>query len=359
MRLRELKNMQLALITDTHFGARSDSIPFDNFFRKFYEECFWPKIDELGIEYIFHLGDCFDRRKYVNFNTLKSCREYFFDEAKKRDIKIVMIVGNHDTFFKNTNDVNSPGLLLKDYSNIIAYSGPVDYSVGGCSILMLPWICADNYNDCMDAIKTTKSAVCFGHLELAGFSMMRGHECEDGYDPKLFTKFEVVCSGHFHHRHSKGNIIYLGNPYEMFWSDLEDPRGFHIFDTNSRDLEFIQNPFNMFTRYYYDDETNDISSVNTEQFANKHVKLVIVNKKDFFMFDKFMENLYKVNPLEVKILEDFSEFESEALDDEINLEDTLTLLSNYVDVIETDINKEKLKTVMKTLYVEAQHYGEV
>ena len=351
--------MKIALITDTHFGARSDSIAFDNYFRKFYDEVFFPRLDDLGIDTIIHLGDCFDRRKYVNFNTLKSCRQYFFDAAQQRNISIYMIVGNHDTFFKNTNEVNSPDLLISHYNNVYPYSSPEVLEFDKTDILFLPWICADNYEETMLAIKETKATVCFGHLELTGFSMMRGHECQDGYDPSIFNKFELVCSGHFHHKHSKGNIVYLGNPYELFWSDIEDPRGFHIFDTSTRDLEFIQNPFTIFERLYYDDEKIDPSSIDTSVYTNKHIKIIVANKKDFYKFDKFIENLYKHSPLEVKIIEDFSEFEAEALDEDVDLEDTMTLLSNYVDSIETDTDKEKLKGILKTLYVEAQHYGEV
>jgi UDP-2,3-diacylglucosamine pyrophosphatase LpxH len=194
---------KIALVTDTHFGARSDSIPFDNFFRRFYDETFFPEIDKRGIKTILHLGDCFDRRKYINFNTLSSCRDYFFSAAKQRGIEVVMIVGNHDTFFKNTNAVNSPGLLLNDYDNVTAYSGPIEYGVDGTSILLMPWICTDNYDECMKAIKVSNSQVLFGHFEIAGFQMYKGHENDEGFDPKLFEKFDLVCSGHFHHRSSK------------------------------------------------------------------------------------------------------------------------------------------------------------
>ncbi len=351
--------MKVALITDTHFGARSDSIPFDNFFRKFYMEKFWPEIDRRGIKTIFHLGDCFDRRKYINFNSLKSCREYFFDQAKQRGIEVVMIVGNHDTFFKNTNEVNSPGLLLRDYDNIVAYSGPVDYSVDGLSILLMPWICTDNYNECMEAIKTTNSTVMFGHLEIAGFQMYKGHENDEGFDPKLFKKFDLVCSGHFHHRSSNGNINYLGNPYELTWADYEDPRGFHIFDTGTKDLEFVENPFNIFHKIYYDDAFGVNKLADNSFIKDSHIKLIVVNKTDFYQFDQFVENLYKFNPLELKIIENLSEFESDALDgDDVDLEDTLTLLSQYVDNLDTDADKDRIKTLMKTLYVEAQDHGE-
>ena len=348
---------KVALVSDTHFGARSDSIPIDNFIRKFYEEYFWPEIDKQGIRTIIHLGDCFDRRKYINFNTLNSCRDYFFDQAKKRNINIVMIVGNHDTFFKNTNDVNSPHLLLQDYDNVVAYSDPVDYFIGGASILLMPWICTDNYFKCMEAIKHTSSPVMFGHLEIAGFQMYKGHENDEGFDPKIFNKFDLVCSGHFHHRSSKDNIVYLGNPYELTWADYDDPRGFHIYDTNTYELEFKENPFNIFSKLYYDD-TKD-NGYRKGDFENKYLKLIVVNKTDFYKFDQFVESIYKANPLELKIIEDMSEFEAEIVgDDEMDLEDTVTLLSQYVDNLDTDADKDRIKTLMKTLYIEAQNQEE-
>lgn len=348
--------MKAAIVTDTHFGARGDSQAFDDFFKKFYTNCFWPKIDELGIKTIFHLGDCFDRRKYINFNTLKSCREYFFNEAKSRDITIVMIVGNHDTFFKNTNSVNSPYLLLNDYDNILTFHNASEFLWGDRAILLMPWLCTDNYEHSLQAIKDTKAEVCFGHLELAGYQMYKGIESDDGHDPKIFEKFKLVCTGHFHHRHTRGNISYLGNPYEMFWNDYADDRGFHVFDSETLDLEFIRNPHTIFEKLYYDDTK---TLPNVEDYKDKMVKLIVVNKEDNYSYEQYLDKLYKHNPIEVKIIEDFSEFESSVMDEtNVDLSDTLTLLSQYVDALETDIDKEKLKVVMKTLYVEAQDFEE-
>jgi len=351
--------MKLALITDTHFGARSDSQQFDAYFKKFYEEIFFPELDKRKITNIIHLGDCFDRRKYVNFNSLKSCREYFFNEIEKRNIWMEMIVGNHDTFYKNTNDVNSPELLLGEYSNIKTYDRPEVSKY--TNILFLPWLCSDNFAEAIDLVRETKAKICFGHLEIAGFVMFKGqttHEIHEGLDPEMFKKFDLVCSGHYHHRHGKGNIHYLGNPYQMFWNDYEDERGFHIFDTETLEMEFIKNPFSIFEKYYYDEDREDPNSVDTEIFRNKLIKLIVVNKKDFVKFDKFIEKIYAKEPIELKIIEDFSEFEAEAIDESIDLEDTMTLLSNYVDSVETDADKDRLKTLLRTLYVEAQHFEE-
>jgi hypothetical protein len=263
-----------------------------------------------------------------------------------------MLVGNHDTFYKNTNDVNSPELLLKEYDNITAYNSPVTITISNTHILMLPWICTDNYEESLEQIKRTKAEVCFAHLELEGFQMWKGQDSHDGFDPKLFAKFKRVCTGHFHHRHTKGNITYLGNPYQMFWNDYADPRGFHIFDTDTLELEFIENPFTIFEKLYYDD-TKDLPDV--KEFANMVVKVIVVNKNDHGAYDQYLDKLYKVNPIEVKIIEDFSEFETDLMEDEsVDLTDTMTLLSQYVDALETDVNKDKLKSIMKTLYVEAQ-----
>jgi len=351
--------MKIALVTDTHFGARSDSQQFDAYFKRFYEDIFFPELEKRNINQIIHLGDCFDRRKYINFNSLKSCRSYFFEEANNRGIHIDMIVGNHDTFFKNTNDVNSPGLLLGEYPNLTTYDKADIVTYDNLNILLMPWICADNWEHSLQLIKSGKSKVCFGHLELAGFIMFKGQDAyvdHLGMDPSIFNDYDLVCSGHFHHKHSKGHIKYIGNPYQLYWNDYDDERGFHIFDTKTLELEFIKNPYTIFEKYYYDDEKDDPSSVDTSIFTNKLLKLIVVNKKDYYKFDKFVEALYKENPIELKIIEDFSEFESEAIDENIDLEDTMTLLTNYVDGVETDADKDKLKSILKTLYVEAQNY---
>ena len=348
--------MKIALITDTHFGARSDSIPFDNFFRKFYDDIFFPTLTQQHITSVIHLGDCFDRRKYINFNTLKNSRQYFFDRLEENGIDVDMLAGNHDTYFKNTNEVNSPDLLLGDYPNIIIHDKPTTLPLDHTSILMMPWICSDNYAECMDAIKNSTAPVLFGHLELAGFVMHKGQQSEGGMDPAIFDKFDLVYSGHFHHRSRNKNIQYLGNPYELTWSDYDDQRGFHIFDTETLSLTFVPNPYTMFDKLLYDDSVMDPDGIDVQSYADKNVKLVVVNKTDFTKFDRLIDRLYKTGLLELKIIEDFSEFEADALnDDDINIEDTMSLLNSFVDGTETDADKIRIKSLLKELYVEAQN----
>jgi DNA repair exonuclease SbcCD nuclease subunit len=349
--------MKIAIITDQHFGARNDSIAFLNFYEKFYENIFFPKLKEEGISTLLVLGDTFDRRKYVNFYSLKRSKEMFFDKLAEMDIQVHMLAGNHDTYFKNTNDVNSVDLLLAEYDNINVIDTPqtihLDYGNTAADVCMVPWICADNYQRCLDEMNNTNADLCMGHFEIAGFAMYRGMESHDGLDPAIFKKFEHTFSGHYHHRSSKDNITYLGNPYELTWQDYNDPRGFHTFNLDTRELTFVENPYTMFDRFEYDDTTFDPDGIDTKGFAEKYVKIVVVNKKDLYKFDRFMARVYDKNPYEVKIVEDFSEFNEGTVSSEIDLEDTQTVLSEYIDSIETTVDKEKVKTFMKTLYTEA------
>lgn len=348
--------MKIALITDTHFGARSDSIPFDNFFAKFYTETFFPHLEEQGIKTIIHLGDVFDRRKFINYNTLKKCREYFFDRTRDLGIDVHMIAGNHDTFFKNTNEVNSLDLLLREYENVVTYSDAEEIIIDGKNLLLVPWICSGNYAETMEVVKQSNAQAVFGHFEFSGFEMYRGHKNDHGMDTAEFDRFPLVCSGHFHHRSRSGNILYLGNTYEFTWSDYNDPRGYHIYDTETNEVEFYENPFRIFHKIYYDDTNTDPSSIDLSPLVGSCVRLVVVKKTDFYKFDRFVDKLYDCNLIELKIIEDFSEFEAEAIEeDKLDIEDTMTVLSDFVDTVSTDLDKDKIKNLLRTLYIEAQH----
>jgi len=345
--------LKVAIITDQHFGARNDSIAFLDFFEKFYDNTFFPALDANSISTVLVLGDTFDRRKYVNFYALDRAKKMFFDKLEERGIRVHMLAGNHDTYYKNTNEVNSPDLLLVEYGNIDVISKPETIVVDGTSICMMPWICPENYQESLDHIKNTKAEICMGHFEIAGFAMYRGMESHDGLAKETFEKFDLVFSGHYHHRSSDKHIHYLGNPYELTWQDYNDPRGFHLFDLDTRELEFICNPYRMFERIEYNDKDQDPVDLDILELEQKYVKLVVVNKTDFYKFDKFIQKLYNKGCHEIKIIEDMTEFQDGEIGEEINLEDTLSVLSHYVDSIETDVDKEQIKTYMRTLYTEA------
>lgn len=350
--------MKIAIITDQHFGARNDSIHFLDYYEKFYRDTFFTTIDENGIDTVLILGDTFDRRKYINFFTLKRSREMFFDKLYAKGIQVHMLAGNHDTYFKNTNDVNSVDLLLQEYSNINVISKPTIINVKNTNICMVPWVCPENYNDCMSVISDTNADICMGHFEIQGFAMHRGMPSQEGLSRELFRKFDFTFSGHYHHRSSSDGIHYLGNPYELTWQDYNDTRGFHLFDLSTRGLDFIKNPNVMFHRIVYDDKVESITEINNKdlsKYTNTYVKVVVINKTNPYLFDKFMNNLYNVNPVDITIAEDFTDLTEGVEDDMVDqAEDTITIINKFVDGIQEEhIDNEKLKTVMRELYVEA------
>lgn len=350
--------MKICLITDQHFGCRGDSPIFHEYFRKFYSQFFFPKIDELGIKHVIDLGDTWDKRKFINYSTLKLSRDVWFDELRNRDITLDLIVGNHCTAYKNTNEVNSPDLLLQDYKNVNVYADPQDIEIDGLRIAMLPWICSGNFNDCMDYLDNTRAQVLFGHLEIAGFEMYKGHPSDHGFDSKLFSKFDMVFSGHFHHKSTRGNIHYLGAPYEMNWSDWNDPRGFHIFDTETRQLEFIENPFRMFIKLEYDDVRNSSEEQLTfpDDVPGSYVKVIVKNKTNPVLFDMYVDALEKLGVHSPQIIDSHEIVieDDEHEDDTQKDEDTLTLLNRVVDKIDDSrIDKSVLSKFMTDLYHDA------
>jgi len=355
--------MKIALITDTHFGARNDSIVFQNYFDKFYDNVFFPYLEENNIKTCIHLGDIVDRRKYINFRTLNYFRKNFVEKLWNMGVDTHIIIGNHDVFYKNTNEINSMVELFSTSDGMKEpwiYEKPREVQFDNTNILMMPWINTTNYNICIDAMKKSSSQIMMGHFEISGFEMQRGLWCDGGMDSKIFDKFDMVMSGHFHHKSTNGNINYLGNPYELFWSDYNDPRGFHIFDTNTRDLKFIQNPYKMFYKIYYDDSDKsyeDIKNNDYSQYNGSFVKIIVTEKNNPYWFDVMLDELYKNNVVDISVVENIDmEFEND--DDVINeAEDTLTILSKYVESLNVKNNKKELDNLLRSLYNESLDYN--
>ena len=350
--------MKVAIITDTHYGGKNDNVSFANFQTSFYRGTFFPILRREKIDTIIHLGDVFDRRKYTNFLSLKLAKEMFFEPA--RDYKVHMLVGNHDCYYKNNNEVNSISLTCAEYDNITTYQDvPQVVEIGGSNILFIPWIAAAHYAESINTISTAKADVAMGHLEINGNEIMPGLFCDHGLDRELFKRYERVFSGHYHAQQDDGHIRYLGAPYEITWNDYNTAKGFHIYDTDTREFEFYQNPNRLFKKIFYDDahSCDDMLNMDLTEYENTYVKIFVVQKTDFYTFDRFIERCYNEGKfLELKIVEDFSDLTPDAIaDGELeDIEDTFTLLEKYVGEIDSKaLDKNKLNRLLKSLYVEA------
>lgn len=349
--------MKIALITDTHWGARNDSQYFLDYFTKFHDEVFFPYLDEHNITTVIHLGDIVDRRKYINYVTLRRLKEKFINPIIERGIDLHVTIGNHDVPYKNTNDINSMKELF-DQHNVNFYDSPSTQTFDGCDILLMPWINNSNYPNAVEAMNNTPASIMMGHLEISGMLMMRGMTNEHGMSQDMFKKFEMVMSGHFHHRNYYDNIYYLGCPYEITWSDYQDPKGFHVFDTETRQLEFVQNPNFMFHKIYYHDEgksLEDFTQRDYSQYNNTYVKVVKQNVNNPYWFDMMLDELYKAEPVNIQIVEDMVNLDIEADDLIDEAEDTITILSKYIEAMSDEVPKKKLDTLVRSLYNEAIH----
>ena len=337
--------MKIAIITDTHYGARKGSKYLHDYFEKFYDDVFFPTLEEENINTVIHMGDAFDSRKSIDYQSLEWAKRVVFDRLKKYDVH--MIVGNHDCYYKNTNNVNSPGLLLQTYKNIKTYSEVSEVTIHNLKLLFIPWINAENFESSVLSIKSTTSKCAMGHLELNGFRAHRGHIMEDGMDSKLFEKFHKVFSGHYHTRSDDGRIFYLGNPYEMFWNDVNDPRGFTIFDTETLEHTTINNPYKLFYNVYYDDTNYKL--FNTSEYKDKIVKVIVRKKSRPKDFEKFIDKLYSVGVQDLKIVENFEIKESEEFEVSED-ENTISILNRYIDESDFELDKNVIKNIFQNLY---------
>jgi DNA repair exonuclease SbcCD nuclease subunit len=345
--------MKIAIINDTHFGARGDSQLFFDHFIKFFEDVFFPYIKENNIDTVIHAGDLMDRRKFVNFNILNQVRTKFIDRLRDEGVELHCILGNHDIYYRNTNMINSIRELFNNDLNL--YEEPTVVNFDGLDIALLPWVNKENHDQSIDFIKTASAPILIGHLELQGYDVMRGVKYDGGMNPKIFERYEQVFTGHFHCRQEHGNIYYMGTQYQITFADLNETKGFHVYDTDTREIEFIPNPYKMFHSVSYNDEDGPVDSENfsCEQLKGSYVKLFVENKKHPYSFERFMDKLYDCGVAKITIVEELidSEWTKEEIVD--IAQDTVTLINNEIDSIEEVKDKAKMKKIIKDLYMES------
>jgi len=352
--------MKIALLNDTHAGIRNSSEVFMDYQEKFYRDVFFPYLQEHGIKKILHLGDYYDNRKFINFKALEHNRKIFLEKLRELQIHMDIIPGNHDVYYKNTNNLNALKELLGHYmSEVRIIEKPMVVDYDGLDFALLPWINHENEKESLRFLSKCKATHVGAHLELSGFEMQAGIPCTDGMPIEAFSRFETVLTGHFHTKSSSGNIHYLGSQMEFFWSDAHDPKYFHVFDTDTRELTPVLNPVRLFERVYYDDTVDKAefkySVGKLPDVEDKFVKIIVVNKSDPKLFEKFVDRISNKKIHELKIAENFEEFVGSSVEDgKISLESTEDLLYSYVDAVDTHLDKDRIKNMVHTLMVEAQ-----
>ena len=362
--------MKVAIITDMHWGVRNDSDFVYQNQKRFYEELFFPYLKKHDIKHVINGGDITDRRKYINFKTLNRLRKEYIDVLESMGVKQHNIIGNHDVFYKNTNEINSLSELFNDkpIDNFNIYTEVQHVEIDGRKILMVPWINRENEDESLKRILESDAEIAIGHLEISGFQMYSfSIPYPHGYGADLFNNFKMVLSGHFHHKSKKGNIQYLGSPSQYTWSDHGDKRGFHVLDTDTLELEYIENPFTLFHKFYYNDE-NIKSPVDRKKMINKvkaaaadkkgcYIKLIVEKKDNEKLYDNILDIMYAADFADFKIVDNLilDVDVDGAIDQEEAKKDTLTIMKENVDEQELkDEDKKSLKILFENLHRSAQ-----
>jgi len=248
-----------------------------------------------------------------------------------------------------------PGIETGRYKNFHLHSTPTVVD----NITVIPWICNQTKEEAYRLIHSNSSRFLFGHLQISGFEMDRGRFAEEGEEITGFTKYDAVLTGHFHHKSSYGSIHYLGSPYEMTWKDFDDPKGFHIFDTETSQLEYIENPYKIFIKLVYDDDAHNLdqlieSVTSCSNIKNAYAKVIIKNKNNTFWYDTFIDKITESGISDLQIVEDHYNLNISPDNDIIcQAEDTLTILTKYIGTIDVNVDTFKLDQLLRELHEEA------
>lgn len=335
---------KIILLGDLHFGIKQDSRIIYEAYEKFINQCLFPYIEKNNIKYLIQVGDLVDKRKYITGVCLKATK-LLLECFQEKGIECHFLVGNHDSVFKNTLSHNYVSEIIEgNYNNFHVYEEPKEIKINKKKILMIPWICKDNYSHCMNAIENSSAPIAIGHLELSGFQHYKGHIAKEGMSPKIFDKFHAVYSGHYHTRSNDSNITYLGTPLDLTWSDYDDQKGFHVLDTETMDIEFIPSPISLHMIYEYEDDKD----VDMLIFKDKIVKITCNKEYQPQKFDNFINLLDK--ECYSRIIIDLTEtIEHTISDEEIKVSDTLSIFKNYLKCE----NDQLLETLTEEIYKEA------
>jgi hypothetical protein len=349
--------VKIAFLCDTHFGCRNDSPFFLENALSFFEKQFFPFLEKHNIKNVIHLGDFFDRRKYVNFNTLSAVRKRFINKIVSDEINLHITIGNHDTYFRNTNELNSLNELLNDrFPNIKVYEKPSKINFDDFCFGIIPWVTKENEPEVLDFISKCPCKMIGGHFEIVGFQVIPGIKHQGGFNISVFNRFDKVLSGHFHIKQTEGNIHYLGTQYQMNFSDVYSKKGFHVYDTETDELQFVENESNIFHLFTYDDSSpeelkNMAKFLKNNNLQGGFIRVNVRSKSKQEIFDKFISALWEKGIQDLSLIEEVFESTSNIEFDET--QDTMSIINAEIDSIPKDIDKYKLKNIIKDLYMES------
>ena len=346
--------MNIAIINDQHFGVNGASEFFMGEYETFYAETFFPSIDSVKPDAVVIPGDIWENRKYISPLTLAQAIRQFFAPLAARNLPVIIGYGNHDTYYKDTNTINSVDFLAEMFKNVRVVKTAEKIS----NFVLASWICPDNADDVMSFIASTDAKYLLGHFEINGHAMTPGYLCTHGLDAATFKKFERVISGHFHVRGNDGRIYYTSNPSQTSWADWGQEKGFHYFDDVANKLTAVNNPRDIYTVInWQEDSTYDEYH---EFVAGKIVKIRIssLNSIDREKFGQFaaacIETSYRTTVVEIAATEGKADDQTIQTLGDASFTSIEQTIKDYVDETVPDDSKDLCKALILDIKARAE-----
>lgn len=356
--------MTIAIITDTHVGARSSSSIFREYMKFWYDTEFFSKLYEQGVTDILHLGDFFDNRNSLSVLDIDFVVNWYAKQLIKYDMTLTVVLGNHDVAFKNTNRIHSLTVLKAAApANVTIIDECTHKVIDGQEYALIPWINSENYDDTMDFLGThpaKDSTIVAGHFEIQGAKHYASSApAEHGLNAELFKEFGEVWSGHFHHKSKLSNVRYIGAAFHLNWQDYGDARGYHLFDAATQTLTFVENETCLFRMVTFEADVfkamDDAEYIDL--FEGMFVRLVVNSEYNRVDLMDTVSKINRAKPHDLQVVNTYALTQDADTSTAEDIEErTSKTTKQYIDDYITNnpqYNTPEVKALMTLLYTEA------
>jgi len=345
-----LNKSKVAIFSDLHLGVHLDS-PIWHQVALDWCDWFVNELVKQDIKDVLFLGDFYHHRSDISVATLHVAGLIL---DKLNDFNVVMIVGNHDAYYKQRADINSLS-ILGNRKNLTIISETTVSQLFGRTCAFLPWSA--------DISNLQKADIIFGHLEIESFKMNSFKTCDHGTNTRdLLSKAPLIMSGHFHLRderkYNDGAIIYVGNPFEMDFGDVGGSKGYYTLDFKTLKYTFTENDISPKHKKLSLTELTNLKSLtgnDINQLVNGNfIKFVVDKKANNDIIDALIQKFSVYKPL--SFTTDYTYTENAYAVDDKNYESTgvdmQATIEEFVNVLDID-NKESIIQYCSDLYKRA------
>lgn len=342
------------MITDTHFGVRSNSREWMNMIDDYFDQFFLPllKREYRPGDILIHCGDTFDSRQSLNIYVLNKAQEII--ESIAEILPVYIIVGNHDIFLKYSNQINSMK-VFKHMQNVTVFEEPQHINFGTCTGMLLPWI--DDHSELATFVQDPahKADILFCHADVKGVSFNRHVKIEEGTEIADFQQYGRVYSGHIHYAQKFKNVRMLGTPYQLTRSDAGNPKAVWLLDLETDVETSWENTLSpKFLKFKIEWIIEQTVERLQETFFNNYVDILIPPHWSLkFPFSAFVEQFSGYQKINHIIVTEDELVEVESDDNTTEEISLLKMIEHYVNATAySEGVKDKLKSVSIGMYHE-------